>query len=248
MRCTPAPLVARRKAQSISNQTRWMATATTAFRRGSSPAARSARFCSSGFTEPVGVAREHGFGEDRRRAAPGASTCELGQHLRRGRDWAAPTVQCSPFGLRASCLPQIPCSPFGLRAEWREAVAERRLNVTHERRSRRVLLDARHAPPQRLQPAGLRERRTLRAAPVMYGATRWGRVTQRARKGCARQAAGAGGSHAFPQRGPSRRTMCWWPVTTSKSSVSFEEVEKRFPKPKRCSRRSRSYCERWHDH
>jgi hypothetical protein len=35
--------------------------------------------------------------------------------------------------LRASCLPQIPCSPFGLRAEWREAVAERRLNVTHER-------------------------------------------------------------------------------------------------------------------
>jgi hypothetical protein len=38
----------------------------------------------------------------------------------------APTVQCSPFGLRASCLPQIPCSAFGLRAEWREADAGRR--------------------------------------------------------------------------------------------------------------------------
>src|SRR5688572_27965933 len=33
----------------------------------------------------------------------------------------APTVRCSPCGLRATCLPQTPCSPFGLRAAWREA-------------------------------------------------------------------------------------------------------------------------------
>jgi hypothetical protein len=49
--------------------------------------------------------------------------------LSEGAARVAPTVQCSPFGLRASCLPLIPCSACGLRAEWREAVAAHLLSV-----------------------------------------------------------------------------------------------------------------------
>ena len=80
----------------------------------------------------------------------------------------------APSGLRASCLPQIPCS--ALRACARNGGRPSRTAL--RRRDQLSRVKSQHARLHRRQRAGLRERRTLRAAPVEARAIRWGRGTQ----------------------------------------------------------------------
>jgi very-short-patch-repair endonuclease len=106
----------------------------------------------------------------------------------------APTVQCSP--LRACALPASPKR----RARSRGGCCARRggrpSRLAWARPAIILSGDAQHARLHRRQRAGLRERRTLRATPVDARATRRGRGTQPAPGGCARHAAGDGGSNA----------------------------------------------------
>ncbi len=98
-----------------------------------------------------------------------------------------PPSSARPFGAaRFLPPPNSVLGPPGLRAEWREAVAtcdlefEFELHIRGARPSTQPAfeLNAQRARLQRRQRAGLRERRTLRAAPVEARATRRGRGTQ----------------------------------------------------------------------
>ena len=129
----------------------------------------------------------------------------LGRLLTYVRSGVPPPSSARPFG-PARFLPPpnsvLAASP--LRAEWREAVAATKLYFATEVLSRRddahveaaLNRTSQHARLHRRQRAGLRERRTLRATPVVARATRRGRGTQPAPEGCARRVAGDGGSDA----------------------------------------------------